>query len=143
MRSALRQSRFGAPMPSYSVGQPRGRDNLRRRRTGRSFGVAFQDKASVIGSGRAPCRDAPSHGLKGRAVTGAALGGMLVCLCSRLTLADNTIAILIVSTERAARDLSLPDGAHRLLADLSTPTAKFTADGELIDAPPSAQDTPR
>jgi hypothetical protein len=66
---------------------------------------------------------------------GAALGGMLICLCSRLTLADNTTAILIVSTERAARDLSLPDRAHRLLADFSTPAAIFTADGELIDAP--------
>jgi PAS domain S-box-containing protein len=70
---------------------------------------------------------------------GAALGGMLICLCSRLTLADNTTAILIVSTERAARDLSLPDRAHRLFADFSTPAAIFTADGELIDAPPSAQ----
>src|SRR5262245_43579439 len=70
---------------------------------------------------------------------GAAVGGMLICLCSRLTLADNTTAILIVSTERAARDLSLPDRAHRLLADFSSPAAIFTAEGELIDAPRSAQ----
>jgi PAS domain S-box-containing protein len=69
----------------------------------------------------------------------AALGGILICLCSRLTLADNTTAILIVSTERAARDLSLPDRARRLLADFNSPAAIFTADGELIDAPPSAQ----
>jgi PAS domain S-box-containing protein len=70
---------------------------------------------------------------------GAALGGMLICLCSRLTLADNTTAILIVSTERAARDLSLPDRARRLLADFSSPAAMFTADGELIDAQPATR----
>jgi PAS domain S-box-containing protein len=70
---------------------------------------------------------------------GAALGGMLICLCSRLTLADNTTAILIVSTERAARDLSLPERARRLLADFNSPAAVFAADGELIDAPPSAR----
>jgi len=39
----------------------------------------------------------------------ANIGGMLICLCSRVTLADNTRAILIVSTERAARDLALPE----------------------------------
>src|SRR6478736_8876943 len=60
---------------------------------------------------------------------GAALGGMLICLCSRLTLADNITAILIVSIERFARDLPLPDRARRLLTDLST-AAMFTADGE-------------
>jgi hypothetical protein len=80
--------------------------------------------------------DAASPGLRG---FGAALSGMLVCSCSRLTLANNTNAIPIVSTERAARDLSLPDRAHRLLADLNTPAAIFAADGELIDALPSAQ----
>jgi PAS domain S-box-containing protein len=69
---------------------------------------------------------------------GAALGGMLICLCSRLTLADNTTAILIVSTESTARDLPLPDRARRLLTDLSS-AAIFTADGELINAQPSAQ----
>jgi len=70
---------------------------------------------------------------------GAAFGGMLICLCSRLTLADNTTAILIVSTERAARDLPLPDRARRLLADFVSPAAMFTADGELIDVQPAAR----
>ena len=64
---------------------------------------------------------------------------MLICLCSRLTLADNTTAILIVSTERAARDLPLPDRARRLLADFVSPAAMFTADGELIDVQPAAR----
>ena len=32
---------------------------------------------------------------------GASVAGVLICLCSRITLADNSAAILIVSTERA------------------------------------------
>ena len=46
---------------------------------------------------------------------GARFGGMFVCLCSRITLADNTMAILVISTERA--DIALPERARRLLAD--------------------------
>jgi PAS domain S-box-containing protein len=69
---------------------------------------------------------------------GAAFGGVLICVCSRLTLVDNTTGILIVSTERAARDLALPDRARRLLADFDKPAAMFTADGELIEAQPAA-----
>jgi PAS domain S-box-containing protein len=72
---------------------------------------------------------------------GANIGGMLICLCSRVTLADNRAAILIVSTERAARDLALPDRAHRLLTDVE-PAALFTADGELIEVRPAAQTVP-
>ncbi|MGB7672116.1 MAG: PAS domain-containing sensor histidine kinase, partial [Pseudolabrys sp.] len=58
---------------------------------------------------------------------GAAFGGMLICLCSRVTLADNAAAILIVATERAGREIALPDRAHRLLADIASPAAMFTA----------------
>jgi PAS domain S-box-containing protein len=64
---------------------------------------------------------------------------MLICLCSRVTLADNSTAILIVSTERAARDLALPDRTRRLLEDVEQPAAVFTADGELIEVQPAAQ----
>ncbi|MGB2597340.1 MAG: PAS domain-containing protein, partial [Pseudolabrys sp.] len=60
---------------------------------------------------------------------GARFGGMLVCLCSRITLADNTMAILVVSTERAGEDMALPERARRLLADVQQPAAIFTADG--------------
>ena len=70
---------------------------------------------------------------------GASVGGVLICLCSRITLADNSAAILIVSTERADRDLAFPDRARRLLQDLEQPAAMFTADGELIEARPAAQ----
>ena len=52
---------------------------------------------------------------------------------------DNSAGILVVSTERSAKDLSLPERAHRMLADFEQPAAIFTADGELIDATPSAR----
>ena len=54
-------------------------------------------------------------------------------------LADNSAAILVVSTERAGKDLSLPERARRLLADIERPAAIFSADGELIDAKPAAR----
>ncbi len=65
---------------------------------------------------------------------GASIGGTLICLCSRIALADNSTAVLVVSTERAGRDLALPERARRLLEDLQQPAAIFTADGELIEA---------
>ncbi len=36
---------------------------------------------------------------------GASFGGTLICLCSRIALADNTPAVLVVSTERAGKEL--------------------------------------
>ena len=71
---------------------------------------------------------------------GAALGGTLVCQCSRITLADHRNAILIVSTERAGKELALPERAHRLLKDVDEPAALFTADGELIESLASARE---
>jgi PAS domain S-box-containing protein len=69
---------------------------------------------------------------------GARVGGTLICLCSRVALADGRSAVLVVSTERAGKDLSLPDRAARLLAGLDRPAAIFSADGELIEAKPEA-----
>ncbi|MEP7029781.1 MAG: PAS domain-containing protein [Pseudolabrys sp.] len=69
---------------------------------------------------------------------GASFGGTLMCLCSRVTLADNRAAILVVSTERAGKDLSLPERARRLLSDIERPAAIFSADGELIEASAAA-----
>jgi PAS domain S-box-containing protein len=71
---------------------------------------------------------------------GASFGGTLICLSSRLALADNSNAILVVSTERAGKDLALPERAHRVLADLTVPAVIFTADGEVIDMRPEARD---
>ncbi len=70
---------------------------------------------------------------------GASIGGTLICLCSRISLADNRTAILVVSTERAGKDLALPERARRLLDNGEPPAAIFTADGELIEAQPAAR----
>src|SRR5262245_19138998 len=69
---------------------------------------------------------------------GATIGATLVCLCSRIVLADNSPAILIVSAERAGKTLALPDRATRLLRDLGPAAAIFTSDGEIIAAQPAA-----
>ena len=69
---------------------------------------------------------------------GASIGATIVCLCSRVTLADNSAAILIASAERAGRALALPDRATRLLRDFGPAAAIFTADGEIIAAQPAA-----
>jgi PAS domain S-box-containing protein len=71
---------------------------------------------------------------------GASLGGMMICLCSRFTLSDNTTAVLVVASERAGPNLSLPERARRLLADADRPTAIFSADGELIDCTPAGRE---
>jgi PAS domain S-box-containing protein len=71
---------------------------------------------------------------------GAHLGGVLVCQCSRVTLADDSTAVLVVSTERGGTDLPLPERARRVLADIDQPAAIFSADGELIEAKELARD---
>lgn len=87
-------------------------------------------------AGTLPHGDAPRlERLRG---FGASFGGTLICLCSRIALADNSSAVLVVSTERAGNDLSLPERARRLLVDFERPAAIFTADGELIEAMPAA-----
>src|SRR5262245_21282766 len=69
---------------------------------------------------------------------GATIGATLVCLCSRIVLADDSPAILIVSAERAGKTLGLPDRATRLLRDLGPAAAIFTSDVEIIAAQPAA-----
>lgn len=71
---------------------------------------------------------------------GASIGGTLICLCSRIALSDNSAGILVVATKRAGKDLSLPERARRILADIEQPAAIFTADGELIDATSAASE---
>jgi len=69
---------------------------------------------------------------------GATIGATLVCMCSRVVLADDSAAILIVSAERAGKTLALPDRATRLLHDLGPAAAIFASDGEIIAAQPTA-----
>ena len=69
---------------------------------------------------------------------GAGIGATLICLCSRITLANNNVAILVVSTERAGPNISLPERVSRLLDDVQDPAAIFAPDGELIGAQAAA-----
>jgi PAS domain S-box-containing protein len=71
---------------------------------------------------------------------GASFGGTLTCICSRIVLADNNAAILVVSTERASKDLGLPETARRLLADFDRPAAIFSADGEPVESNAAARE---
>ena len=70
---------------------------------------------------------------------GAPLAGTLICMVSRITLADNSAGILVLSTERAGNDLVLPERARRIVADFEVPAALFTADGEWVEGKPEAQ----
>ncbi len=70
---------------------------------------------------------------------GAKIGGTLTCLCSRIVLADNTVAVLVVSTERAGHDVSLPERALALIADIDRPAAILSAGGDLIAARQNAR----
>ena len=71
---------------------------------------------------------------------GASFGGILICLCSRITLKDNRNAVLVVSVERTSKELALPERAHRLLENANASAAIFTADGELIHAETTARE---
>ena len=71
---------------------------------------------------------------------GARFGGTLMCMCSRATASDGTAEILVVSIERAGKELALPERAQRLLADLERPAAVFSADGEPIESTPPARE---
>ncbi len=69
---------------------------------------------------------------------GAGVGRALACACSRITLADDTAAVLVVAAERAGPELALNERVRRLLAGCETPVAVFAPDGKLIHATPAA-----
>lgn len=71
---------------------------------------------------------------------GAPLAGLLVCLCTRITLANDRAAVLVVATERAGQNLALSERARRILVDIHEPAAIFTADGELIESNAGARE---
>ena len=69
---------------------------------------------------------------------GAGVGRALACACSRITLADDTPAVLVVAAERAGPELALNERVRRLLAGCDEPVAAFAPDGKLIQATPAA-----
>jgi PAS domain-containing protein len=74
---------------------------------------------------------------------GAGLGGVLACACSRITLADQSAAVLVAATEAAGQDWGqdwpLAERVRRLLVPCGEPVAAFSASGELIHASPPAR----
>ena len=69
---------------------------------------------------------------------GAGVGRALACACSRITLADDTPAVLVVAAERAGPELVLNERVRRLLAGCDQPVAVFAPEGKLIHATPAA-----
>src|SRR5688572_1651318 len=70
---------------------------------------------------------------------GAAMGRMLTCACSRITLADGTAAVLIAAAEASGPHLPLQESVSRLLAANVDPIAVFGDDGVLIGATAAAR----
>jgi PAS domain S-box-containing protein len=69
---------------------------------------------------------------------GGRFGGLLTCGCSRIELADQRPAILVVSTEASGPPLSLTERARHLLSGCQEPAALFTVDGSLLHATATA-----
>jgi PAS domain S-box-containing protein len=70
---------------------------------------------------------------------GAAPGSLMTCACSRLTLTDETAALLVVAMDRTLPALPLKTRLARLVASQNTPLAAFTHDGGYAGASPSGQ----
>jgi signal transduction histidine kinase len=65
---------------------------------------------------------------------GADFGRALTCVCSRLTLADGTAAVLIIASEPAGPSLPLRERVRRLFADRGRALAAFAREGTLLYA---------
>jgi PAS domain S-box-containing protein len=72
---------------------------------------------------------------------GAGFARMLICACSRITLAlaDKSAAVLIVAAEPAGPSLTFADRARRLFDGDAQPLAIFAADGSLLHATAAAK----
>ncbi len=65
---------------------------------------------------------------------GAELGRTLTCGCSRISLSDNSIAILVVAAESAGPALPLEERVQRLIVGIDEPIAVFSPEGALFHA---------
>ncbi len=69
---------------------------------------------------------------------GAGFGRALTCACSRITLADDAPAILVIAAETAGPPLTLKERVRRLFPDRERTFAVFAPDGALLDATAAA-----
>jgi signal transduction histidine kinase len=65
---------------------------------------------------------------------GASFGGALTCICSRVSIADDGTAVLVIATEAAGLPLTLRERVHRLFAGCEYALAVFSLDGTLLFA---------
>src|SRR5262245_36497482 len=65
---------------------------------------------------------------------GTGFGRALLCSCSRLTLGDQTVGVLVAATEPAGPALTLIERVRRLYDGSGLAVAAFTPDGNLIHA---------
>ncbi len=70
---------------------------------------------------------------------GAPFGRLLTCACSRLTLSDGTVAILVAATEGAGRTIPINERVTSLLNGVSTPSIAFSPDGSFAGANDAAK----
>jgi PAS domain S-box-containing protein len=71
---------------------------------------------------------------------GATFGRALTCGCSRISLSDDTAAILVVAAKAAGPALPLEERVRRLLLGIEAPIAIFSAAGDLLHAAEPALD---
>jgi PAS domain S-box-containing protein len=71
---------------------------------------------------------------------GGGVGRLLLCACSRLTVADGDTVILVAATEPIGAAMPLPERARRLFADGGPDVAVFAVDGMLLHAGADAID---
>ena len=65
---------------------------------------------------------------------GTEFGRTLTCGCSRISLPDNSAAVLVVAAEAAGPALPLNERVRRLVAGIDAPIAVFSAEGALFHA---------
>ena len=70
---------------------------------------------------------------------GASFGRTLTCVCSRLSLAGGSPAVLVIANEPAGRALPLSERVKRLFSDQAQAQAAFAPDGMLVAATSAAE----
>jgi signal transduction histidine kinase len=70
---------------------------------------------------------------------GASFGGALTCICSRVSIADGAVGVLVIATEAAGLPLTLRERVHRLFAGCESALAVFALDGALLFATAGGQ----
>src|SRR5581483_2472402 len=85
-------------------------------------------------------QDGPARLERLRGFSNSIFGRALMCMCSRITLADGSPAILVTTRQMVGPSLTLEERVRRLVAGIEAPFAVFAADGALLHAAGAARD---